>query len=152
MGKVCRNKKTDGTIEQRRAKVSAKLKAKGTTTLEVITYLCKTFADEAKVIELYNEYAIILELIILKDEILPKTYNFVGMNEAIWEIKPAHLAHRFNVNNSRKLSIKTFCEDYKFKYIPCNSIYAGELQPNTYFKESEILVLNPSEPFEMEGL
>lgn len=135
-------KKTDGTIEQRRVRVSSKLKAKGTTTLEAMKSLCKSYADDVRVTEIFNEYKILLELIVNKDEEIPKAYNFADMNEAIWEIKPAHLAHEIDINNSRKLNLKTNYEDVKFKYIPCNCAYAGEFQPNTYNKDSELINLN----------
>lgn len=138
-------KKTDGTIEQRRSRVASKLKAKGTTTLEVMKSLCKSYADDVIATEIYNEYKILLELITTKENDIPKTYNFSDMNEAIWEIKPAHLAHEVDINNSRKLNIKTNYEDVKFKYIPCNCAYAGEFQPNTYNKDSELLNLKPSD-------
>ena len=137
-------KKTEGTIEQRRARVASKLKAKGTTTLEVMKSLCKSYSEDIRVTEIYNEYKILLELITTKESDIPKTYNFADMNEAIWEIKPAHLAHEVDINNSRKLNIKTNYEDVKFKYIPCNCAYAGEFQPNTYNKDSELINLKPS--------
>ena len=137
-------KKTDGTIEQRRSRVASKLKAKGTTTLEVMKSLCKSYSEDIRVTEIYNEYKILLELISNKDEDIPKTYDFANMNEAIWEIKPAHLDHGIDINNSRKLNIKTNYEDVKFKYIPCNCAYAGEFQPNTYNKDSELINLKPS--------
>lgn len=137
-------KKTEGTIEQRRARVASKLKAKGTTTLEVMKSLCKSYSEDIRVTEIYNEYKILLELIATKEDDIPKTYNFADMNEAIWEIKPAHLAHEMDINNSRKLNIKTNYEDVKFKYIPCNCAYAGEFQPNTYNKDSELINLKPS--------
>ena len=137
-------KKTDGTIEQRRSRVASKLKAKGTTTLEVMKSLCKSYSEDIRVTEIYNEYKILLELIATKENDIPKTYNFSDMNEAIWEIKPAHLNHEIDINNSRKLNIKTNYEDVKFKYIPCNCAYAGEFQPNTYNKDSELINLKPS--------
>ena len=137
-------KKTEGTIEQRRARVASKLKAKGTTTLEVMKSLCKSYAEDIEVTEIYNEYKILLELIATKENDIPKTYNFADLNEAIWEIKPAHLNHEIDINNSRKLNIKTNYEDIKFKYIPCNTIYAGEFQSNTYNKDSELINLKPS--------
>ena len=137
-------KKTDGTIEQRRARVASKLKAKGTTTLEVMKSLCKSYSEDIRATEIFNEYKILLELVITKDEDIPKTYDFANMNEAIWEIKPAHLNHEIDINNSRKLNIKTNYEDVKFKYIPCNCAYAGEFQPNTYNKDSELINLKPS--------
>lgn len=138
-------KKTDGTIEQRRSRVASKLKAKGTTTLEVMKSLCKSYSEDIRVTEIYNEYKILLELIITKEDDIPKTYNFADMDEAIWEIKPAHLSHEIDINDSRKLNVKTNYEDIKFKYIPCNTIYAGEFQPNTYNKDSELLNLKPSD-------
>ena len=137
-------KKTDGTIEQRRARVASKLKAKGTTTLEVMKSLCKSYSEDIIVTEIFNEYKILLELIVNKDEEIPKAYNFTDMNEAIWEIKPAHLEHEIDINNNRKLNIKTNYEDVKFKYIPCNCAYAGEYQANTYNKDSELINLNGS--------
>ena len=137
-------KKTDGTIEQRRARVASKLKAKGTTTLEVMKSLCKSYSEDIRVTEIYNEYKILLELIATKENDIPKTYDFANMNEAIWEIKPAHLNHEMDINNSRRLNIKTNYEDVKFKYIPCNCAYAGEFQPNTYNKDSELINLKPS--------
>ena len=137
-------KYTDGTLDERRAKVSAKLKAKGTTTLEVMKSLCKSYSEDIKVTEIFDEYKILLELVVSKDDDIPKSYNFTGMNEAIWEIKPAHLVHEVNINNSRKLNIKTNYEDVKFKYIPCNCAYAGEFQPNTYNKDSELLNIKHS--------
>lgn len=141
-------KKTDGSIEQRRSKVSAKLKAKGTTTLDVMTSLCKSYADKVQVTEIFNEYSILLDLIIEKESHIPMSYDFVSMDEAVWEIKPAHLNHSFNMNNTRRINIKAEYDDIKFKYFPCNTLYAGELQANTYMKEKELYNLPPSEPFE----
>ena len=39
---------------------------------------------------------------------------------------------------SRKLRIKASYEDITIKYIPCNSAYAGQYQPNTYNREKEL--------------
>lgn len=141
-------KKTDGTIEQRRSRVAAKLKAKGTTTLEVMTSLCKSYTDDAKVIEIFNEYTILLELIVKSDGDVPKEFNISSIDRDIWEVKPAHLVHKININNDRKLTIKTNYEDVNFRYIPCNTIYAGQTQPNTYVKDKELCILEPSMPFE----
>ena len=136
-------KKKANTIEERRSRVIAKLTAKGTTTLEVIKAIAKAYAENIKVSEYPREYKILLEFIETKEFDLPKEYRLLDIDEAIWEVKPAHLDHVFNFNNSRKLNIKTSYEDIKFKYIPCNAIYAGETQPNTYVKESELAILEP---------
>ena len=135
-------KKTDGTMEQRRSRVASKLKVKGTTTLEVMKSLCKSYSEDIRVTEIFNEYKILLELIVKNDNDIPNIYNFTDIDRAIWEVKPAHLVHEVNLNNSRKLNIKTNYEDVTFKYIPCNAAYVGQFQPNTYIKDSELLNLN----------
>ena len=135
-------KKTDGTMEQRRSRVASKLKVKGTTTLEAMKSLRKSYSEDIRVTEIFNEYKILLELIVKNDNDIPNIYNFTDMNRAIWEVKPAHLVHEVNLNNSRKLNIKTNYEDVTFKYIPCNAAYVGQFQPNTYIKDSELLNLN----------
>ena len=61
--------------------------------------LCKSYDEDVKVTELFNEYSILLELIIKKNNEIPIEYNLNSMDEAIWEIKPAHLNHSLNINN-----------------------------------------------------
>ena len=131
-------KNTSGTIEQRRAKVIAKLKAKGTTTLEALTNLCRLYVSKVEIEELYSEYALMLNLIEEQDSFNPIIYNLNDMNNSVWEIKPAHLNHYFSFSQSRKLGIKASYEDITIKYIPCNSAYAGQYQPNTYNREKEL--------------
>ena len=135
-------KKTDGTMEQRRSRVASKLKVKGTTTLEAMKSLRKSYSEDIRVTEIFNEYKILLELIVKNDNDIPNIYNFTDIDRDIWEVKPAHLVHEVNLNNSRKLNIKTNYEDVTFKYIPCNAAYVGQFQPNTYIKDSELLNLN----------
>ena len=137
-------KKTDGSIEQRRARVIAKLKAKGTTTLEVLEAVCNIYASKVEIEEIYNEYALMISLAEEKDSFNPIEYRLNDMNEAIWEVKPAHLNHYFKFSQSRKLGIKTNYDDVTIKYIPCNSCYAGQFQPNTYNRENELQNLGSS--------
>ena len=137
-------KKTSGTIEQRRARVIAKLKAKGTTTLEVLEAVCNIYASKVEIEEIYNEYALMISLAEEKDSFNPIEYRLNDMNEAIWEVKPAHLNHYFKFSQSRKLGIKTNYDDVTIKYIPCNSCYAGQYQPNTYNREKELYNLPSS--------
>ena len=137
-------KKTDGSIEQRRARVIAKLKAKGTTTLEVLEAVCNIYANKVKIKEIYNEYALMISLVDEKDSFNPIEYRLNDMNEAIWEIKPAHLNHHFSFSQSRKLGVQVNYEDITIKYTPCNACYAGQYQPNTYNREQELYNLPSS--------
>ena len=137
-------KNTSGTINQRRIRVINKLKAKGTTTLEVFTNICNMYADNVKVEEIYHEYALMISLVEEKDSFNPVEYRLAEMNEAIWEVKPAHLNHYFNFTQARKLGVETKYEDLTIKYIPCNACYAGQYQPNTYNREKELHNLESS--------
>ena len=139
-------KNTSGTIDQRRIRVINKLKAKGTTTLEVFTDICNMYADNVKVEEIYHEYALMISLVEEKDSFNPVEYRLAEMNEAIWEVKPAHLNHYFNFTQARKLGVETKYEDLTIKYIPCNACYAGQYQPNTYNREKELHNLESSYP------
>ena len=76
-------KNTSGTIEQRRAKVIAKLKAKGTTTLEALTNLCRLYVSKVEIEELYSEYALMLNLIEEQDSFNPIIYNLNDMNNSV---------------------------------------------------------------------
>ena len=137
-------KKTNGSIEQRRARVIAKLKAKGTTTLEVLEAVCNTYANKVEIEELFSEYALMITLVEEKDNFNTIEYRLKDMNDAIWEVKPAHLNHYFKFSQSRKLGVKTSYSDISIKYIPCNACYAGVVQPNTYNREKELHNLGSS--------
>ena len=139
-------KNTSGTIDQRRIRVINKLKAKGTTTVELFTNICNIYADNVKVEEIYHEYALMISLVEEKDSFNPVEYRLAEMNEAIWEVKPAHLNHYFNFTQARKLGVETKYEDLTIKYIPCNACYAGQYQPNTYNREKELHNLESSYP------
>ena len=104
------------------------------------------YADNVKVEEIYHEYALMISLVEEKDSFNPVEYRLAEMNEAIWEVKPAHLNHYFNFTQARKLGVETKYEDLTIKYIPCNACYAGQYQPNTYNREKELHNLESSYP------
>ena len=137
-------KNTKGNIEERRARVLSKLKAKGTTTLEVMESICKSYVDNVSAEEVFNEYTILLKLIEKSEGDIGKEYNITDMDSSIKEVKPAHLAHKLNIGQSRKLNIHTNYKDISFKYHPCNTLYAGEYQSNTYYKDNQLSILKPS--------
>jgi hypothetical protein len=136
--------KTSGNLTDRRLRVIAKLTSKRTTTKQVFKELCKIYVDDVDVDEIFEEYKVLISLTEKSESDLPKEYNLTEINNAIWEIKPAHLEHELNLIHSKKLNIVTNYSDVKYKYIPCNSVYAGQYQANTYIKDSELLALPPS--------
>ena len=118
--------KSSGSLTDRRLRVITKLTAKRTTTKKVFEELCKVYVDDVKINEIFEEYKILISLTEKSESDLPKEYNLTEINNAIWEIKPAHLEHELNLKHSKKLNIVTNYSDVKYKYIPCNSVYAGQ--------------------------
>ena len=141
-------KRNTGTLSQRRSRVIAKLTAKGTTTLEVFKNICRAYVEDVEIEEIYEEYAIAILLKENKDRFNPVEYRLDEIDEAIWEVKPAHLNHYFNCSQLRKLGVKVNFEDILIKYIPCNSDYAEQYQANTYNREKELHNLPNSYAFE----
>ncbi|MFT8350093.1 putative phage tail protein [Clostridium saccharoperbutylacetonicum] len=90
---------TSKTIEERRARILAKLRNKGTTTVEVIKQICRSFASEVEVIQHNSDYY--FEINLLSGAGFP--YELESMYEIIETIKPAHL----NVNYKIKTKLQS---------------------------------------------
>ncbi|SFC63714.1 putative phage tail protein [Clostridium uliginosum] len=91
-------------IENRRSRVLARLRGEGTTTIEVIKQIAKSFINDIEVIENNKNYSFEVDL---------KTYNAFPnildpLYTAIEEVKPAHLG-----------------VDYKLISIVENELYFG---------------------------
>lgn len=88
------------SIEERRARVLAKLNSKGTTTVEVIKQTCKSFVSEAEIIQNNPEYYFQVNLI--SDTGFP--YALDSLYDSIGIAKPAHLGVKYkliSVNQSQ---------------------------------------------------
>ncbi|OVE64408.1 hypothetical protein CCS79_25265 [Clostridium diolis] len=88
------------SIEERRARVLAKLNSKGTTTVEVIKQICKSFVSEAEIIQNNPEYYFQINLI--SDTGFP--YALDSLYDSIEIAKPAHLGVKYkliSVNQSQ---------------------------------------------------
>lgn len=83
---------TDNTkdVSQRRMAVRAKIRGKGTTTVELIKNVSEAFVNGEVAVEEYNaEYRFKIEMI----SIVGIPPNMEDLKRAIEEIKPAHLAY-----------------------------------------------------------
>ncbi|NMF06507.1 putative phage tail protein [Clostridium beijerinckii] len=81
------------SIEERRARVLAKLNSKGTTTVEVIKQICKSFVSEAEIIQNNPEYYFQVNLI--SDTGFP--YALDSLYDSIEIAKPAHLGVKYKL-------------------------------------------------------
>ena len=87
------NTNANNSIEERRARVLAKLRGTGTTTVEIIKQICKSFINDVDVIEYPNNYNFKIHL---KTHIgFP--YNLESLYSSVGEVKPAHLAVNYSL-------------------------------------------------------
>ncbi|WP_315080748.1 putative phage tail protein [uncultured Clostridium sp.] len=71
----------------RRSRILAKLKGQGTTTIEAIKNICKSFVEDVEVIEHNKEYY--FEIDLLSHSGFPS--GFDTLYDSIREVKPSHL-------------------------------------------------------------
>jgi uncharacterized protein YmfQ (DUF2313 family) len=89
---------TSKTIEERRARILAKLRNKGTTTVEVIKQICRSFASEVEVIQHNSDYY--FEINLLSSAGFP--YELESMYDNIDIVKPAHLGTKYKLTSLSK--------------------------------------------------
>src|SRR5471030_344989 len=84
---------TSKSIEERRSRVLAKLNTRGTTTLEVIKQICKSFISEVEVVKHYPEYY--FEINLLSTTGFP--YALDSLYDSVEIAKPAHLGVKYKL-------------------------------------------------------
>jgi len=84
---------TSKSIEERRSRVLAKLNTRGTTTIEVIKQICKSFISEVEVIQHYPEYY--FEINLLSTTGFP--YALDSLYDSVEIAKPAHLGVKYKL-------------------------------------------------------
>lgn len=84
--------KNNHDIQTRRENIKAKMRSRGTTTLNVIKSICKAYSNgEVEIIENYNDYSFVIKFVGAKG--IPAALN--ELDKTIEEIKPCHLAHSY---------------------------------------------------------
>ncbi|OOM71096.1 hypothetical protein CLPUN_50880 [Clostridium puniceum] len=86
---------TSKTLEERRARVLAKLINRSTTTVETIKQICRSFASEVEVIQHNDEYY--FEVNLLSN--LGFSYELKSMYDFIDIVKPAHLGTKYKLTS-----------------------------------------------------
>ena len=95
--------KNNFDIDTRRENIKAKMRSRGTTSIDVIKNICEAYSNGiVEVIVNHSDYSFVIDFI---DTIgIPKAFD--ELDKAINEIKPCHLAHsyKFNYNTHGDLS------------------------------------------------
>nr|DAX74881.1 MAG TPA: tail protein [Caudoviricetes sp.] len=110
-----------GSTKERIAKILLKMRAKRTTTKEVVLEICQSLGFPAKYEQKYREYAFLLELYVNGD------LNMKALTEALMQVTPAHLWIYLNINFARELKLQTqYGDDSCLIYLcgehPCGDI------------------------------
>ncbi|OOM80947.1 putative phage tail protein [Clostridium sp. BL-8] len=92
---------TSKSIEERRAKILAKLNTKGTTTVEVIRQICKSFVSNVEVIQHNSDYY--FEVNLLTATGFP--YALDGLYDSVEIAKPAHLGVKYKLISTTESEI-----------------------------------------------
>lgn len=111
------------SLEERKARVLAKIRGQGTTTIEAIKNICNAYADNTEVVEHTSEYWF---------ELLLESYNgfltdIESLYNTITEVKPAHLGVKYKLTAITKSNF----------YIGATS-FTGETITTYPWQETEI--------------
>lgn len=111
------------SLEERKARVLAKIRGQGTTTIEAIKNICNAYADNTEVVEHTSEYWF---------ELLLESYNgfltdIESLYNTITEVKPAHLSVKYKLIATTKSNF----------YIGATS-FTGETITTYPWQETEI--------------
>ena len=95
--------KNNFDIQTRRENIKAKMRSRGTTSIDVIKNICEAYSyGEVEIIVNHSDYS--FEINFIGSIGVPKA--FAELDKTIEEIKPCHLAHsyKFRYNNHEYLS------------------------------------------------
>lgn len=111
------------SLEERKARVLAKIRGQGTTTIEAIKNICNAYADNTEVVEHTSEYWF---------ELLLESYkgfltDIESLYNTITEVKPAHLGVKYKLIATTKSNF----------YIGATS-FTGETITTYPWQETEI--------------
>ena len=89
--------KNNFDYQTRRENIKAKLRSRGTTTVDVIKNICEAYSyGEVDIIVDHANYSFIIDFVGSKG--VPKA--FAELDKTIEEIKPCHLAHSYKFNHN----------------------------------------------------
>jgi len=86
---------TSKSVEERRAKILAKLNTRGTTTVEVIKQICKSFVSNVEIVQHNSEYYFEINLLTATGF----SYALDSLYDAVEIAKPAHIGVKYKLNS-----------------------------------------------------
>ena len=97
--------KNNFDIQTRRENIKAKMRSRGTTSIEVIKNICEAYSNgEVDIIVNHNDYSFIIKFV--GSIGIPQAFD--ELDKTINEIKPCHLAHSYKFNYITNKQLKDY--------------------------------------------
>ena len=110
-----------GTTKERIARILLKMRAKRTTTEEVVLEICQSLGFPAKYEQKYREYGFLLDLYVNGD------LDMDSLVRELMEVTPAHLWIDLNMTFARVMKLQTRSGDSSFLMWLCGEHPCGDI-------------------------
>ena len=105
--------KNNNDIQTRRENIKAKMRSRGTTSIEVIKNICEAYSNGIVEINVdYSNYS--FEIVFVSTIGVP--LSFEELDRVINEIKPCHLAHSYKFNYNTHADLSKFTHEQLANY------------------------------------
>ena len=105
--------KNNNDIQTRRENIKAKMRSRGTTSIEVIKNICEAYSNgEVDVIVNHSDYSFVIDFV--GSIGVPKA--FAELDKTINEIKPCHLSHSYKFNYNTHADLSKFTHEQLANY------------------------------------
>ena len=105
--------KNNNDIQTRRENIKAKMRSRGTTSIEVIKNICEAYSNGiVEIIVNHSDYSFVIDFV--GSIGVPKA--FAELDKTVEEIKPCHLAHKYNFNYNTHGDISKYTHEELANY------------------------------------
>ena len=105
--------KNNNDIQTRRENIKAKMRSRGTTSIEVIKNICEAYSNGiVEIIVNHSDYSFVIDFV--GSIGVPKA--FAELDKTINEIKPCHLAHSYKFNYNTHADLSKFTHEHLANY------------------------------------
>ena len=117
--------KNNFDIQTRRENIKAKMRSRGTTSIEVIKNICEAYSyGEVEITVNHSDYS--FEINFIGSIGVPKA--FAELDKTIEEIKPCHLAHSYKFNYNTHSNISNYTHEQLSNYTHTEIRNSSELR------------------------
>ena len=117
--------KNNFDIQTRRENIKAKMRSRGTTSIEVIKNICEAYSNGIVEINVsYSDYSFEISFI----STIGVPLSFEEMDRVVNEIKPCHLAHSYKFNYNTHSDISKYTHEQLANYTHTEIRNSSELR------------------------